>query len=79
MRSRPWLTTAEAAETLGITAAGVRKLVQRGKLAPVLTSHMAGHVFDEREVAELGVARRSQAESERLRELAAAWVLRDPP
>ena len=65
------LTTAEAALVLGITPAGVRKLVERGQLAPVLGGKPLR--FRWLDVERLRAARLSASERARLDTLARRW------
>jgi excisionase family DNA binding protein len=61
------LTSAEAAEVLGITPSGLRTLVQRGRLTPVnpgahLKIGRPQQEFLAKDVYDLQVARRTKAE-----------------
>jgi excisionase family DNA binding protein len=65
------LTTAEAALVLGISPAGVRQLVHRGRLRPVLMSKPRR--FRWADVEAVRVARMPPADHARLDDLARRW------
>lgn len=64
-------STAEAAAYLGISPAGVRKLVERRRLRPVLGSKPLRFRFDD--VEDLRAARMTAAEKAHLDALADLW------
>lgn len=66
------LTTAEAALVLGISPAGVRKLVERGQLRAVLMSKPRRFRWED--VERVRVARMPAEEHARLDELARRWA-----
>lgn len=68
------VTTPDAARILGISEAGVRMLVMRGKLEPLERSTRP-LIFREDEVVELEYRRRTKGRREEVQRLAREWAL----
>ena len=66
--------TPDAARILGISEAGVRMLVMRGKLEPLQRSTRP-LIFHEDEVVELEYRRRTKGRREEIQQLAQKWAL----
>lgn len=69
-----YVTTPDAARILGISKAGVRMLVMRGELEPLVRSTRP-LVFREDEVVELEYRRRAKGRREEVQRLAREWAL----